>query len=89
MQPSGYHCVICKGSMPLDAPQAHRLDPCGLVLVANSDCEWRDQREQTFWCHFECFRRLVDDDGVLYIQEADFPTKGESAVEYAAEDGAD
>ena len=73
--PLSYHCVICKGSMPLDGPQAHRLDPCGLVVVGNADREWRDQREQTFWCHFECFRRLVCDDGVVYIKDADFEVK--------------
>jgi hypothetical protein len=88
MQPSGYHCVICKGSMPIDGSQSHRLDPCVLAVVANADCEWREQREQTFWCHFECFRRLVDDDSVLYIKEADFPTKGECADEQLDADDA-
>ncbi len=58
--------------MPTDGSQLHRLDPCGRVVMANADCEWRDQREQTGWCHFECFRRLLDDDGVPYIKEADF-----------------
>jgi len=74
--------------MPIDGPQAHRLDPCGLVVVGNADRGWRDQREQTFWCHFECFRRLVGDDGVLYIKDADFATHGEAADERAAEEAA-
>ncbi|MDZ4688807.1 MAG: hypothetical protein SH850_27345 [Planctomycetaceae bacterium] len=82
--PLSYHCVICKGSMPFDGPQAHRLDPCGLVVVGNADRDWRDQRDQTFWCHFECFRRLVGDDGVLYIKDADFATNGEAADEREA-----
>jgi hypothetical protein len=56
--------------------------------VGNADREWRDQREQTFWCHFECFRRLVGDDGVLYIKDADFSTNGEATDERAAAEAA-
>lgn len=84
--PLSYHCVICKETIPSDGPQDHRLDPCGLVVVGNADREWRDRREQTFWCHFDCFRRLVSDDGVLYIKDVDFATNGEAADDRAAEE---
>lgn len=84
--PLRYHCCICKGSLPCDGPQDHALDPCALVLVGNADKGWRDQKEQTFWCHFECFRRLLGDDGVLYIKDADFSTNGEAADARAADE---
>lgn len=85
-----FHCCICKGAMPVAGPQEHRLDPCALVIIGHIDREWRDQKEQTFYCHFECFRRLVGDDGVLYIEEADFATNGETEDENAREaDGDD
>lgn len=86
--PPGYHCMICKGTIPFAGPQDHRLDPCALVIVGNADRDWREQREQTFWCHFECFRRLLDNDGVLYIKDSDFATNGEAADERADEDAA-
>ena len=86
--PTGYryHCCICKGSVAHFNPDGHRLDPCGLVIVGNIDKEWREQREQTFYCHFECFRRLLGDDGSLYIKDADFGTNGEVEDEVAAEE---
>ncbi len=86
--PPGYFCCICKGTMPFTGPHGHGLDPCGLVVVGNADRDWREQREQAFWCHFECFRRLLGDDGVLYIKDADFATNGEAADARAAEEAA-
>ena len=79
--PPGYFCMICKGTVPFAGPQEHPLDPCALVIVGHADKELRDQKEQTFYCHFECFRRLLGDDGVLYIKDADFATNGEAADE--------
>jgi hypothetical protein len=75
--------------MPAEGEQAHRLDPCALVLVAHADKEWRDQKDQSFWCHFDCFRRLVADDSVMYIMQPDFCTNGEveDERERAAEPG--
>ncbi len=84
--PLGYRCVICKGTIPFTGPHEHRPDPCGLVIIGNADRDWREQREQTFNCHFECFRRLAADDGVLYIKDDDFSTNGEVADERAAQE---
>ena len=68
-------CIICKEEI-----ENGGFDPCSLVIVAHSDQEWRNRKEQTFFCHMECFRKLVDDDSVLHIINADFPTNGE--IEY-------
>ena len=83
--PLRYNCCICNQAMPSSGPQEHELDPCALIIVAHIDKEWRDQKEQEFFCHFECFRRLLNDDGSLYIKDADFSTHGEVEDERAAE----
>jgi hypothetical protein len=38
-----------------------------------------DEKEQKFYRHFECFRKLVNNDGILYIMEPDQATIGEIA----------
>jgi hypothetical protein len=65
-------CCICKRTI-----EKGDFDPCSLVLIANSENEWREQKEQTFFCHMDCFRKTVNDDGIMYIIEPDFPTNGE------------
>jgi hypothetical protein len=67
--------------MPRTGLQQHPLDPCGVVIVGNIDRDWRDQKEQTFYCHFECFRRMVNDDSVMYIMQPDFSTNGDGEDE--------
>ncbi len=63
--------------MPGGGPPEHFLDPCALVIVGHFDKEPREQKEQTLFCHFECFRKIVGD-GNLYITDPDFPTRGDS-----------
>ena len=65
-----YECFICKETVVGDAKSP--LDPCTVVLVANSDRPRDDQKEQQFFCHFECFRQVVNNDGIMYIMESDF-----------------
>jgi len=48
-----------------------------MFLVSNIDLPRDDQKEQEFFCHFECFRRLVNNDGIMYIMESDAATIGE------------
>jgi hypothetical protein len=50
--------------------------PCALIVVSNIDKDRNDQKEQEFYCHFGCFRRLVNNDGILYIMEPDHLTIG-------------
>ena len=63
--------------MPHESDPDHPLDPCSLVLVSNINLNWRQQKEQEFPCHFDCFRRLVGDDSLMYIMEAGYSTRGE------------
>jgi hypothetical protein len=75
-----YECCICKETVS-SGRESSTLDPCALVVVSNIDQPRESQKEQQFFCHFECFRKLVNRDGVLYIMDSDFPTIGELAAE--------
>ena len=71
----GYQCCICKETV--SDRRASLLDPCAVILVSNIDQQRENQKEQQFYCHFECFRRLMNNDGVMYIMDPDFSTTGE------------
>lgn len=76
-------CCICKQEIVFEvdaektAINPEGLDPCALTLVTNAFGPRADQREQDFPWHVECFRRIVNDDSLLYILEPDFDTVGE------------
>jgi hypothetical protein len=72
-----YECCICKEAIPDDDLSPKTLDPCTLILISNFDRPREKQKEQQFFCHFECFRQVVNNDGIMYIMESDFPTVGE------------
>ena len=80
-----YQCCICKETVS-SAEKSSSLDPCALLVISNIDEPRNNQKEQQFFCHFECFRKLVNEDGNLYIMEDDFPTMGEIAQEDWSED---
>ena len=73
-----YECCICKETVSAGVPSAAALDPCALILLSNISRPREEQKEQQFFCHFECFRRLVNNDGIMYIMDPDFPTIGEN-----------
>ena len=43
-----------------------------MILISNIDQPRENHKEQQFYCHFECFRKLVNRDGVMYIMDEDF-----------------
>jgi hypothetical protein len=75
-----YQCCICKKTVSSEERTSH-LDPCSFFVISNIDEPRNNQKEQQFFCHFECFRKIVNDDGNLYIMGDDFPTMGEIAQE--------
>jgi len=74
-----YQCCICKETVNKES--ASSLDPCSLILASNIDQPRDDQKEQEFFCHLECFRRLVNNDGIMYIIESDAATIGENKAD--------
>jgi hypothetical protein len=76
-------CCICKQGTVFEVDSEGKainpegFDPCALTLVTNAFGPRANQREQDFPCHMECFRRIVNDDSLLYILKPDFATVGE------------
>jgi hypothetical protein len=61
-------CCFCKAEIGADKDSLH-FDPCGLIIIARWAKPQPMQREQQFWCHFECFRKMLNDDPHLYIMD--------------------
>ncbi len=84
-------CCICKKSITFEidanalAINSEGFDPCALVIVTNAFGPREAQREQEFPCHIECFRRIIDDDSLMYILEPDFESVGELGREQERE----
>ncbi|TYQ15427.1 UNVERIFIED_CONTAM: hypothetical protein Cloal_1878 [Acetivibrio alkalicellulosi] len=57
-------CFVCKKTISKDD---NRLDPCSIVIYSNIDKDILDQKSQTFFCHFDCFRKIHSDDNTLYL----------------------
>jgi len=38
----------------------HKLDPCAVAIYSNIDKDQDEQLEQMFFCHYECFRAIMD-----------------------------
>lgn len=73
--------IFCMKGIRRDRSRNHPLDPCALVLVGNADQDEQHPKAQTFFCHFACFRKVVGDDRLLYIESLiDVPTKREHAA---------
>jgi hypothetical protein len=75
--PKAWNCCICNKAVYEDG-----FDPCAVLLVTNIESPRSEQREQTFFCHIECFRQLPGVQGAMYITEPDFATIGELEEEY-------
>lgn len=77
----GYQCCICHKIV-----EESKLDICALTLTTNIQKDWKQQKEQTFFCHLECFRKVVNNDNIMYILENDFSTLGEISEENSNDD---
>ncbi len=71
---AGALCCICKEGIDFEidadgvATNPTGFDPCTLGIVTNGLGERDGQREQWFYCHMECFRRMVNSDELMYIR---------------------
>jgi hypothetical protein len=77
--PLTLQCCLCGN--PVSRGESHSVDPCCILLIGHADRERRDQKEQQFWCHAECFRKALADKSIMYILERDFTTIGECGDE--------
>lgn len=70
-------CVICQKPVEDGEPGSFNLDPCGLMILTNLDKDRRQRREQEFFVHFDCFRKVVADQDALNIKDAAYWTNGQ------------
>lgn len=86
------HCCICKEGIEFEtnaegeAISPTGFDPCALILTTNIFGPRSDQREQDFLCHAECFRKIVDDDSIMFILGPNFSTIGQYQGEQEREE---
>ena len=51
-----FQCCICGKSIDRDS----QVDPCGVTIFSNMDEDEIEQSEQTFFCHYQCFKSSMD-----------------------------
>lgn len=76
-----YQCCFCKNGIEEGVKVHNSLDPCALIIVANIDQSRPNQKEQELYCHFDCFRKVLNDDNLLYIRDPEFSTIGDVTPE--------
>lgn len=59
-----FQCIICGEGIVKEDPH----DPCALFLVSNVDKSQMDQKEQTFFCHLNCFQASMKNEKNLYLR---------------------
>jgi hypothetical protein len=64
-----YQCCFCGEGIGDDTTKVHSFDPCAVLLIANWSKDEDKQKEQQFFCHFECFRKLTNSHAPIYIDD--------------------
>jgi len=60
---SGVKCCFCKKGIEITD-----VDPCDISIMTNWDNpQGKKRRDQTFWCHLECFRNKMHPDLAQYL----------------------
>ena len=62
-----YQCCICGESIEKDS----QADPCGITIFSNVDKSEDEQSEQTFFCHYECFKSSMTSNLRQYLRLED------------------
>ena len=61
-----YQCCICGANID---EAAHKLDPCYIQINTNITGDEEQQLEQGFFCHYECYKNMMDYDGHLNLED--------------------
>lgn len=80
-----FQCFICKKSISKE----HSLDPCSVIIFSDIDKDELDQKSQTFFCHYNCFRRIHNDDSTLYLESLETPRDVEKECQRLSDNFAD
>lgn len=54
MKEKGVLCCFCNEHI-----ESNNINPCDLNILTNWDKPEEKQRNQTFWCHIECFQKKL------------------------------
>jgi hypothetical protein len=68
-----FQCFICKQSIENES----ELDPCAVRVSTNIDKSSDEQKAQTFFCHFDCFKKIHNDDPTIYLESMSTPREME------------
>jgi hypothetical protein len=68
-----YQCCICKQKITPEDKRKNSHNPCALTVTTNCDGNVMEQKEQTFFCHMDCFKELHGDDATFYLEEMATP----------------
>lgn len=61
-----YQCCICKQKITSEDKRRNEHNPCALTVTTNWDGNVMEQKEQIFFCHFDCFKTFYGDDSAFY-----------------------
>jgi hypothetical protein len=59
---AGVTCCFCNESIKIT-----KIDPCDINIMTNWDEPQGKKKDQTFWCHYECFRNKMHTDVEKYL----------------------
>jgi len=62
-----HQCCFCGDNIE----ETDGLDPCAVAIWTNIDKKQDEQLEQMFFCHYVCFRNIMDSGTRLYLNLED------------------
>ena len=62
-------CCFCGDAIAEVEANGHSLDPCALIVVGNWKKGSDQQVEQQYFCHIDCFKRLVEQHAPVDLEE--------------------
>ncbi|MGM0885097.1 MAG: hypothetical protein ACQEXQ_29150 [Bacillota bacterium] len=68
-----YKCCICKQKITSEDRMMNNHNPCALTITTNLEGNVMEQKEQTFFCHFKCFKEFYNDDSTFYLEDIATP----------------
>ena len=62
-------CCFCGDAIAEAAANGHTLDPCAVIVIGKWKKSSDLQVEQQYFCHLDCFKRLVETHAPVELEE--------------------